>query len=258
MQFMRVLACLALLTATAVASPIPPDKKDYIGQWAGHGLELAFSAEGTISYKAKDGAFTKSFEGLWDGMDGNFIMMNVLLAKKPLRVDEPPHQEQGVWVMTINGAKMLRTSPTPLRPSMAVTTRKERTENLLRADFVKKGVAVVKVTCPPEAETADTFACALAHDNSPTPLPVRVAIGGEKMQFIAPDVALLSMSKLRGTLAGHILGRTNDKVEVTCPTKGTTVAEKVGGSFVCTAKGTKTYQVKITVTSAAGDVNFNY
>ena len=107
-RFMALLA-LALLLA-GCAKPLPPQRLDYAGLWQGKGMVLQISADGYVSYKRMHGSTSTSINApLKEFVDHGFVV-GVGFMTTTFDVTQPPHQENGVWVMEVDGVQLQRHS----------------------------------------------------------------------------------------------------------------------------------------------------
>ncbi|MEM9453365.1 MAG: hypothetical protein AAGF11_04250 [Myxococcota bacterium] len=109
---MRRLASATLLFATVLLSacqpqPLPPDKAEYAGHWRGGGVDLVIYPEGRAEYTKQEGKGTIEVSGPvgWKGED---FVIAVMVVKTKFDVQQPPHEVDGIWMMTVDGIELTR------------------------------------------------------------------------------------------------------------------------------------------------------
>ncbi len=97
--------------AAAMAdASIPPGKMDYVGEWTGPHTTLVIR-RGSIDYTHAKGGAKESYKGALLGFAGDDIVINLLVHEKRLKVTDPPHLDGSEWVMTVDGERLVRSSP---------------------------------------------------------------------------------------------------------------------------------------------------
>ena len=96
-----------LLVSACQAQPLPPDKAEYAGHWRGGGVDLVIYPEGRIEYEKREGKGTVEVSGPIGWQGDNFVVA-VMVVKTKFEVAAPPHQVDGVWMMTVNGIELTR------------------------------------------------------------------------------------------------------------------------------------------------------
>lgn len=90
------------------AKPIPKDKQDYIGVWTSNEVMMEISADGHLNYKYQSGNSTTTINGPIQKFNGNDFEAGALGINKTFKVSQAPHQENGVWVMVVEGQRLTR------------------------------------------------------------------------------------------------------------------------------------------------------
>lgn len=90
------------------AEKIPEDKKDYIGAWASDEIYLEISENGSVDYKRESGGSTTSVNAPIQKFEGNNFVVGALGFNTTFIVSKVPHQENGVWMMTVDGRELTR------------------------------------------------------------------------------------------------------------------------------------------------------
>ena len=240
---------LTSLASLAGAVPVPPDKQAYVGEWTGNGVELSIGADGSVSYKQQAGSFSKSLSGKLIEFVGPSLRVDALIIKGTVTVDEPPHEDRGVWVMTVGGAKVLRKPPH--------LARHQRAEAALRDHYKKANVAVTKVVCTADADRADSFACVLMTELGDSFIIKCVADAAGDMSWKIDGVALLDSAKLVAFIERMHADKRHEKLTAHCPAG--MIMKRVGSVFTCDGvTASRTYKVSITVKDVTGNVSIDY
>jgi len=103
-------AVIAAFLVCGCAQPIPPDKREFIGHWSGGGVTLVIAADGGMNYRRVSGASTNEVAGPIFKWEGNNFSVGIPVVNSDFVVSEPPHEEDGKWVMTIEGVRVTRQS----------------------------------------------------------------------------------------------------------------------------------------------------
>jgi hypothetical protein len=254
---MRNLVAIGVLLASfqTWAAPIPEDKRALVGDWEGHGINLTITEGGQITFKKQSGSFSKSISGFFTGFEGNDLKVNAFITTLTIHIQEPPHQDRGVWVMTVEGDKVLKKPSAPAAPDVP-GGRRERITAAIKRDMEGKGVPVKSLFCPSDAENKDLFACILTTDVGDV-FPVKCIIDAKGTMRFESEAALIDPKVLEKAIVDMFAKKPGGKADVTC-LKGT-IMKKVGASFGCIAKNKgRDYPVKVTVKDIAGNVHIEY
>jgi hypothetical protein len=90
------------------ASTIPPDKKDYIGNWQGGPMKLNIAADGGVEYERKEGSSSKSLNGKITKFIGNDFEVKAFVITTTFKVEKPPSRDGSVWKMVVDGVEVRR------------------------------------------------------------------------------------------------------------------------------------------------------
>ena len=90
------------------AGKIPEDKKDYVGAWASDEIYLEISENGTVDYKRESGGSTTSVNAPIQKFEGNNFVVGALGFNTTFIVNKVPHEENGVWTMTVDGRELTK------------------------------------------------------------------------------------------------------------------------------------------------------
>ncbi|HSQ63892.1 MAG TPA: hypothetical protein VLM85_11790 [Polyangiaceae bacterium] len=82
-------------------------KSDYVGSWSGGGITLDVEPSGHVDYERKEAHQSEDLHGSLS-FDGPDMVIDVLVTKKKLHVDKPPHKTSTGWSMTLDGVELSR------------------------------------------------------------------------------------------------------------------------------------------------------
>lgn len=102
-----LLASLALFLA-ACAEPVPEARASYVGDWRAPNMRLLITPEGHVAYERRDGSTSKSINAPIKGFEGDNFSVGVGPFSTTFVVSRPPHLENGVWKMTVDGVELVR------------------------------------------------------------------------------------------------------------------------------------------------------
>ena len=103
------LILVVLLALAACAKPVPADKQDYVGTWESATMSLVITPEGRVVYKHAPNANTsKSLDAPIKAFEGNDMVVGVGPLTTRFVLALPPHEEDGVWKMTVDGEQLTR------------------------------------------------------------------------------------------------------------------------------------------------------
>ena len=116
MERWKSLVAVLLVTLAVVvagcAKPLPPERQDYVGRWSGtlgaEKMQLAIASTGMLEYSREAPGTSKSMTVPIQAFEGNQIVAGAMGMKTRFVVQQPPHQEAGVWTMTVDGVRLTR------------------------------------------------------------------------------------------------------------------------------------------------------
>jgi hypothetical protein len=111
MGLTRVIAltALAAVLAGCTGVPLPPDKAEYAGQWAGPEMWLMISPEGQVAYKRIGERGTVTINGPITRYEGDDFIVGAWVMTSTFAVSNAPWvDEGGVWRMTVDGVELTR------------------------------------------------------------------------------------------------------------------------------------------------------
>ena len=110
----RNLGLAAVLAAALIAAgcgqPVPADKAAYVGRWQSQEPQmiLVILQEGRVEYERKEGNSSTSIRAPIQGYFGDDFEVGLGFMNTRFVVSVPPHQEGGVWKMTVDGVVLTR------------------------------------------------------------------------------------------------------------------------------------------------------
>ena len=99
---------LITLLLTACAEQLPEGKLNYSGEWRSKEMALLILEDGSVSYKRLKNGVTTSVNGPLKKFVGDDFIVGVFFLTTTFDVSEPPHEENGVWKMTVDGVKLTK------------------------------------------------------------------------------------------------------------------------------------------------------
>ena len=82
-------------------------KTEWVGAWEGGGRKMNITSAGTVNYERTEPGSSETLNGSIS-FDGSDVVIDVLVMKKRLRIDKPPHLDGATWKMTIEGVELER------------------------------------------------------------------------------------------------------------------------------------------------------
>jgi len=105
--FASGLYCLALLSA-ACGTPVPEDKKTYVGEWRSPSTYLLITPDGRVEYKRVRGATSKSINAPLKTFLGQDFVVGVGPLSTTFKVSKPPYQDSARWKMVVDGVELTK------------------------------------------------------------------------------------------------------------------------------------------------------
>lgn len=103
-----ILASLSLILV-ACGKPVPPEKSSYVGEWQSQTMSLLITQDGSVVYNRLQEGVTKSIDAPLKGFIGNDFEVGIGPMTTTFVVSVAPHQENGVWKMTVDGVEITKT-----------------------------------------------------------------------------------------------------------------------------------------------------
>lgn len=111
MSLLKRISLLLVLLLTACAIPVPAEKADYVGEWKAPGMSLLILADGSIVYERIRGGATTKINGPLKAFKGDDFEVGIGSMATTFKVSVTPHQQDGKWLMTVDGVELTRTHP---------------------------------------------------------------------------------------------------------------------------------------------------
>ena len=102
------LGSLLAIVITACAKPLPADKADYAGYWAGGNVALQISQQGTINYKRVQGNTTKTLDVPLKEFVGNDFVAGIGPMTTTFKVNRAPYRDGEIWKMVVDGVELMK------------------------------------------------------------------------------------------------------------------------------------------------------
>jgi len=104
------LGCGGLKQAMESMQPVPVDATHmgYVGTWVGGPVTLIISADGMLDYKRKNGATSTTLSAPIQQWGEGSLVAGVGPMTRTFIISETPHQDGGVWKMTVDGQPLTR------------------------------------------------------------------------------------------------------------------------------------------------------
>jgi len=107
-----LLASVALLAACE--QPLPAERLAYTGEWKSltgdESMSLVIYAGGRVVYERKTGNRSTRIDAPLKEFKGDSFLVGVGFMNTEFVVTKPPHEEGGLWKMTVDGVELTRVS----------------------------------------------------------------------------------------------------------------------------------------------------
>ncbi len=91
---------------TACSKPVPPEKKNYVGEWRSKEMYLLILDDGSVKYKKLNRGGSTEITGPIKEFQGDNFVVGVAFITTTFEVSKPPYQQNGVWYMVVDGVKL--------------------------------------------------------------------------------------------------------------------------------------------------------
>ena len=108
MRATRIAAALLVSLLVACAEPLPADKAAYAGNWRAQGMSLLITKDGEVEYRRKTSGGNNMIKAPIKRFEGNNFVVGVGPFSTTFVVSKPPHLDDGVWKMTVDGVELVR------------------------------------------------------------------------------------------------------------------------------------------------------
>ena len=102
-----VILFIAVLSG-CTSKPLPPDKKDYIGEWTSEHVYLQITADGFVHYRYQKGTMSKEINAPLKHFEGDDFVVGVGFLTTTFEVSEPPNQDGLNWEMVVDSIELVR------------------------------------------------------------------------------------------------------------------------------------------------------
>jgi hypothetical protein len=99
---------ILVLLLAGCSEPISQEKIAYVGDWQAADMRLTIFQDGRVAYQRKSGSRSTSIEGPIKAFKGDSFEVGVLFMTTTFEVSKPPHEEDGVWKMTVDGVELTK------------------------------------------------------------------------------------------------------------------------------------------------------
>jgi hypothetical protein len=87
---------------------LPKGKENYAGTWTSNEVFLQIDKGGQVNYERNSGSTKTSVNGPIQKFNGNSFSVGILGITTDFVVSKPPHEENGMWLMTVDGNELTR------------------------------------------------------------------------------------------------------------------------------------------------------
>ena len=109
MRRLLLLSMVLVLLLSACSTPLPPERADYAGLWRAADTTLLITPAGRVEYVVRRGnGFSKSIKAPLQRFDGDNFVAGLGPIGTTFVVTKPPHRDEGVWKMTVDGVELVR------------------------------------------------------------------------------------------------------------------------------------------------------
>ncbi|MBX9851470.1 MAG: hypothetical protein K2X86_06895 [Cytophagaceae bacterium] len=105
--FLYALLCV-LASCDLKGIAVPADKMDYIGEWESPSMELYIGKDGSVKYERIASGRTTKVSGPIQKFEGDNFVVGALGMNTTFNVSRKPHEENGIWKMTVDGEDLTR------------------------------------------------------------------------------------------------------------------------------------------------------
>ncbi|TDR40101.1 hypothetical protein DFR29_114153 [Tahibacter aquaticus] len=109
MRRLRLLSIVLVALLSACSAPLPPERADYAGLWRAGDTTILITPTGRVEYVVRRGnGFSKSIKAPLQRFEGDSFVVGLGPMSTTFIVTQPPHRDQGVWKMTVDGVELVR------------------------------------------------------------------------------------------------------------------------------------------------------
>lgn len=101
-----LLAGFTVLFFGCNTTPVPGDKRAYVGTWQGVGFHLTITDDGGVDYRRVKGNTSTTITGPLKSFKGNDFIVGALFFTTTFEVQDPPYKEGDEWFMVVDGVEL--------------------------------------------------------------------------------------------------------------------------------------------------------
>jgi len=105
---MKYLVPLLALLLCACGEPVPPEKSAYVGEWRAPAMAILITQDGEVRHARKENGKSKSMKAPLKRFEGDNFVVGLGPVSTIFAVSVAPHEEAGVWRMTVEGVELTR------------------------------------------------------------------------------------------------------------------------------------------------------
>lgn len=98
---------------SACSHPLPPDRRQYEGEWHNPVMDVVIRPDGSVSYTRRHENHTTSINAPLKEFDGNDFVVGVAFFTTRFHVTTPPYVVNGQWRMVVDGQELVRVRSFP-------------------------------------------------------------------------------------------------------------------------------------------------
>ena len=91
---------------TGGATPVPPEKSAYVGEWQAPSMYLSITQTGSVGYRRIKEGGSSSMNGPLKGFDGNDFKVGIGPLSSTFVVSTPPHRDGEQWKMVVDDVEL--------------------------------------------------------------------------------------------------------------------------------------------------------
>jgi hypothetical protein len=107
--FATAMAVPLAVALTGGATPVPPEKSAYVGEWRAPSMYLSITQDGSVRYRRIKEGGSSSMNGPLNGFNGNDFKVGIGLLSSTFVVSTPPHRDGEQWKMVVDDVELKKT-----------------------------------------------------------------------------------------------------------------------------------------------------
>lgn len=108
--FAMAMALPLSMLLTGGATPVPPEKSAYVGEWQAPSMYVSITQDGAVRYRRIKEGGSSSMNGPLKGFNGNDFKVGIGPLSSTFVVSTPPHRDGGQWKMVVDDVELQRTA----------------------------------------------------------------------------------------------------------------------------------------------------